>query len=99
MNVPAMKFKMPEKHLEIGVVVEEGFALWIGDMNGEDAVKVVGLDETAVITKKNELLVDLELMTDYGFEMGHFHSPCEIQKAHNLSMVGPIRSALGEEQP
>ena len=48
MNVPTMHFKVAQKHLEIGVVIEEGFALWIGDVDGEDAVVVVGLDEAAV---------------------------------------------------
>ena len=71
MNMPAMKFKMPEKHLELGVMVKEGFAFGIGDEDGEDAVKVVGLDEASVIAKKSEFLVEFELMTDYGFEMGH----------------------------
>jgi len=37
-----------EKYLEIGVVVEKGFALLVDDMNGEDSVKVVGLHEAAV---------------------------------------------------
>jgi hypothetical protein len=48
MNVPAVHFKVLEKYLEIGVVVEEGFSLWIGDVDGEDAVVVVGLHEAAV---------------------------------------------------
>jgi hypothetical protein len=29
-------------------VVEQGFAVGVGDVNGEDAVVVVGLDEAAV---------------------------------------------------
>jgi len=41
MNVPTMKFKMPEKHLELGVMVEQGFAFGIGDEDGEDAVVVM----------------------------------------------------------
>jgi hypothetical protein len=73
--MPSVHFKVAQEHLEIGVVVEEGFALWIGDVDGENAVVVVGLDETAVITKKSEFLVEFELMTDYGFEMGHDVSP------------------------
>ena len=48
MNVPTMKFKMPEKHLELGVMVKEGFAFGIGDEDGEDSVKVVGLHKAAV---------------------------------------------------
>ena len=48
MNMPTMHFKVVQKHLEIGVVVEKGFALLVDDMNGENAVKVVGLDEAAV---------------------------------------------------
>jgi hypothetical protein len=75
MNVPAVHFKVLEKYLEIGVVVEKGFALLVDDMNGEDAVKVVGLHEAAVVTKKSELLVELELMTDYRFEVAHFDTP------------------------
>lgn len=75
MNMPTMHFKVLEKHLELGVMVKEGFAFGIGDEDGEDAVKVVGLDEAAVVTKKSELLVELELMTDYRFEMGHGVSP------------------------
>lgn len=75
MNVTSVHFKVLEKYLEIGVVVEEGFALWIGDVDGEDAVVVVGLHEAAVIAKKSEFLVEFELMTDYGFEMGHDASP------------------------
>ncbi len=73
--MPTMHFKVLEKHLELGVMVKEGFAFGIGDEDGEDAVKVVGLDEAAVVTKKSELLVELELMTDYRFEMGHGVSP------------------------
>ena len=75
MNVTSVHFKVLEKYLEIGVVVEKGFALLVDDMNGENAVKVVGLHEAAVVTKKSELLVELELMTDYRFEMGHGVSP------------------------
>lgn len=75
MNVTPVHFKVLEKYLEIGVVVEQGFALGVDNMNGENAVKVVGLDEAAVVTKKSELLVELELMTDYRFEMGHDVSP------------------------
>ena len=79
MNMPAMKFKVLEKYLEIGVVVEKGFALRIGDVDGENAVVVVGLDDASVIAKKSEFLVEFELMTDYGFEMGHDVSPlCEV---------------------
>ena len=74
-NVTPVHFKVLEKYLEIGVVVEKGFALLVDDMNGENAVKVVGLHEAAVVTKKSELLVELELMTDYRFEMGHGVSP------------------------
>ena len=48
MNMPTMKFKMPQEHLELGVVVEQGFAFGVGDVNGEDAVVVVGLDEAAI---------------------------------------------------
>ena len=48
MNVPAVHFKVLEKYLEIGVVVEQGFALGVDDMNGEDAVIIVGLHEAAV---------------------------------------------------
>lgn len=75
MNMPTMHFKVLEKHLEIGVVVEEGFALWIGDVDGEDAVVVVGLHEAAVVAKECEFLVEFDLMTDYRFEMGHGISP------------------------
>jgi len=71
MNVPAVHFKVLEKYLEIGVMVKEGFAFGIGDEDGEDAVKVVGLDEASVIAKKSEFLVEFELMTDYGFEVAH----------------------------
>ncbi len=35
MNVPTMKFKMPQEHLELGVVIEQGFAIGVGDVNGE----------------------------------------------------------------
>lgn len=75
MNVTSVHFKVLEKYLEIGVVVEQGFALGVDDMNGEDAVIIVGLHEAAVVAKECELLVDLELMTDYRFEMGHGVSP------------------------
>jgi hypothetical protein len=75
MNMPTMKFKMPQEHLELGVVVEEGFAIGAGDEDGEDAVVVVGLDEAAVVSQESKFLVDLELMTDYGFEVGHDVSP------------------------
>ena len=75
MNVPAMKFKVPEKHLELGVVIEQGFAIRIGDMNGEDAVVVVGLHNAAIRTEKCELLAGLELRLDYGFEVAHDGAP------------------------
>lgn len=75
MNVTSVHFKVLEKYLEIGVVVEQGFALGVDDMNGEDAVVVVGLHEAAVVAKECEFLVEFELMTDYGFEMGHDVSP------------------------
>jgi hypothetical protein len=75
MNVPTMKFKVPQEHLELGVVVEQGFAVGVGDVNGEDAVVVVGLDKASVIAQESEFLVEFELMTDYGFEMGHDVSP------------------------
>ena len=75
MNMPTMHFKVLEKYLEIGVVVEEGFSLWIDDVDGEDAVVVVGLHEAAVVAQESEFLVEFELMTDYGFEMGHDVSP------------------------
>ena len=69
MNMPTMKFKMPQEHLEIGVVIVQGFALRVDDMNGEDAVIIVGLHEAAVVAKECEFLVEFELMTDYGFKM------------------------------
>jgi len=75
MNVPTMKFKMPEKHLELGVMVEQGFAFGIGDEDGEDAVVVVGLHDAAIRPEKCEFLVEFELMTDYGFEVAHFDTP------------------------
>lgn len=79
MNVTSVHFKVLEKHLELGVMVKEGFAFGIGDVDGEDAVKVVGLDEAAVVAQESEFLVEFELMTDYGFEMGHDDTPlCEV---------------------
>jgi hypothetical protein len=75
MNMPTMKFKMPEKHLELGIVIEQGFAFGVGDMNGEDAVVVVGLHDAAIRPEKCEFLVEFELMTDYGFEVAHFDTP------------------------
>ena len=75
MNVTSVHFKVLEKYLEIGVVVEEGFSLLIGDVDGEDAVVVVGLHEAAVVAKECEFLVEFDLMTDYRFEMGHGISP------------------------
>ena len=48
MNVTPVHFKVLEKYLEIGVVIEQGFAIGAGDEDGEDAVVVVGLDEAAV---------------------------------------------------
>lgn len=75
MNMPAMKFKVPEKHLELGVVIEQGFAIRIGDEDGEDAVVVVGLDEAAIRTKEGELLAGLELRLNYGFEVAHDDAP------------------------
>lgn len=71
MNMPTMKFKMPQEHLELGVVVEQGFAFGVGDVNGEDAVVVVGLDEAAIRPKKGELLAGFELVLNYGFEVAH----------------------------
>jgi len=79
MNVPTMKFKVPQEHLELGIVIEQGFAFGVGDMNGEDAVVVVGLHDAAIRPEKCEFLVEFELMTDYGFEVAHFDTPlCEV---------------------
>lgn len=71
MNVTSVHFKVLEKYLEIGVVVEEGFAFGISDVDGEDAVVVVGLHEAAVVAQESEFLVEFELMTDYGFKVAH----------------------------
>ena len=71
MNVTPVHFKVLEKYLEIGVVVEKGFALLVDNMNGENAVKVVGLDEAAIRPKKCELLAGFELVLNYGFEVAH----------------------------
>ena len=75
MNMPAVKFKVPEKHFELGVVVEQGFAVGVGDVNGEDAVVVVGLHKAAIRTKEGELLAGLELVLNYGFEVAHGDAP------------------------
>ena len=75
MNVPTVKFKMPQEYLELGVVIEQGFAFGIGDMNGEDSVVVVGLDDAAIRPEKSELLEGLELVLNYGFEVAHFDTP------------------------
>ena len=48
--MPAMKFKMPQEHLELGVVIEQGFAFGVGDMNGEDAVKAAVMCEEVART-------------------------------------------------
>lgn len=48
MNMPSVHFKVLEKYLEIGVVVEKGFAIKIDDVDGEDAVKVVCLHDAAI---------------------------------------------------
>jgi len=71
MNMPTMKFKVLQEHLELGVVIEQGFAVGVGDMNGEDAVVVVGLHSAAIRPEKCELLAGLELRLDYGFEVAH----------------------------
>lgn len=73
--MPTMQGKVVQEVAKVGVVVEEGFSLWIGDVDGEDAVVVVGLHEAAVVAQESEFLVEFELMTDYGFEMGHDVSP------------------------
>jgi len=79
MNMPTVKFKMPEKHLELGVMVEQGFAFRIGDMDSEDAVVVVGLHDAAIRPEKSELLAGLELRLNYGFEVAHDDAPlCEV---------------------
>ena len=79
MNMPAMKFKVPQEHLEFSVVIEQGFAIGVGDVNGEDAVVVVGLDEAAIRPEEGELLAGLELRLDYGFEVAHGDAPlCEV---------------------
>ena len=71
MNVTSVHFKVLEKYLEIGVVIEQGFAIGAGDEDGEDAVVVVGLDEAAIRPKKCELLAGFELVLNYGFEVAH----------------------------
>ena len=79
MNVPAVHFKVLEKYLEIGVVVEQGFALGVDDMNGEDAVVVVGLDEAAIRPEKREMALRLEFVLNQGSEVAHDEAPlCEV---------------------
>jgi len=79
MNMPTMKFKVPQEHLELGVVIEQGFAFRVGDVNGEDAVVVVGLHDAAIRPEKCELLAGLELRLDYRCEVAHFDAPkCEV---------------------
>ena len=75
MNVPTMKFKMPQEHLELGVMVEQGFAFGVGDVNGEDAVVVVGLHDTAVVAEECELALRLKLGFNYGSEVAHGDTP------------------------
>ena len=75
MNMPTMKFKVSEKHLELGVVIEQGFAFRVGDMNGEDAVVVVGLHDTAVVAEECELALRLKLGFNYGSEVAHDDAP------------------------
>ena len=75
MNMPTMKFKMPQEHLELGVMVEQGFAIGVGDVNGEDAVVVVGLHDAAIRPEKCELLAGLKLVLNYRFEVAHFDTP------------------------
>lgn len=75
MNVPTMKFKMPEKHLELGVMVEQGFAFGIGDEDGEDAVVVVGLHDAAIRPEKREMALRLEFVLNQGSEVAHGISP------------------------
>jgi hypothetical protein len=60
-------------------MIEQGFAFGVGDVNGEDAVVVVGLDEAAIRPKEGELLAGLELRLNYGFEVAHDDAPlCEV---------------------
>jgi len=73
--MPAMQGDVALEQGQVAVVVEDRDAFGIDNKDGKDAVKVVGLHEAAVVTKKSELLVELELMTDYRFEMGHGISP------------------------
>lgn len=48
MNMPTVHFKVAQEHLEIGEVIEKGFALRVDDVDGEDAIVVVCLHDAAV---------------------------------------------------
>jgi hypothetical protein len=76
-NVPTMQGKVVQEVAEIRVVVVKGFAFGVSNVDGKDAVEVVGLHEAAVASQERELLAGFELSLGYGFEMGHGVAPSD----------------------
>lgn len=72
-----MQGKVVQQVLEVGVMIEQGSTVTINDMNGKDAVKVVGLDDGAVASQERELLAGFEGGLSYGFKMGHGIAPSD----------------------
>lgn len=70
-----MKFKVPQEHLEFSVVVVQGSAFRVGDVNGEDAVVVVGLHDAAIRPEEGELLAGLELLLGDLRKVAHDDAP------------------------
>jgi len=69
--MPAVRPEVVQEIPEIRVVVIQGSALIVSDVNRKDAVVVVGLDDGAVATQKSELLAGFELLLCDLCEVAH----------------------------
>jgi len=69
--MPAVRPEVIQQVTEIRVVVVQGSALIVSDVNRKDAVVVVGLDKASVIAKECELLAGFELLLCDLCEVAH----------------------------
>lgn len=69
--MPAVRPQVIQEVPEIRVVVVQGSALIVRDVNRKDAVVIVGLDKASVITEKSELAAGFELLLCDLCEVAH----------------------------
>jgi hypothetical protein len=70
-EVSTVRLEVAEEDIEGGIVIEGGIAFGIGDEEAEDVAKGAGLDDETVVAEESELTLGFELVTSYGFKVGH----------------------------